>query len=479
MPDVANDKRSEFKIALVADTDTNEEKNEFRIVIFKEKKEEPNNKNDKKDINNIQRARFEIMSLAEQYILYKKNKKFSIHLFAASILVLIFAEAMGQLLRTAEKTGTAGHIGGIFSGIVGTGSLIGAFLTFGTNIYNKKKEEQLDCTPKVNDKDLKPMFIPISNDILKEMDDFKVTIYDMMYSICEEILINRKKERVIAYYAKYLKRKNDSLSLENYVGLAFIVISFLYILLVPVLLTLVYMSDFKDFFDHQTDRSLRNSIMLVGEVLAGFVIFYRTFDLFDYSPYSWRHFRFPPKRRCGLDRYVVMFLLFHLIIYICLFIPILIMYFITLITGTKKITLLTDDADDTDDTGDDGVNPSSDGIFICCWPFRSRTVENNNMNGEEKCCVCTKYYNFHCFKILSLSLPAKDEHIIRNILNGNLEGLKEEMPSRNDIEGLQGSNSTRKILERLKEVVPSEENNNINGSNDSEKEMMPTEKMNV
>ena len=242
---------------------------------------EQNKQNKPKNKYKIQRVRFEIMDLTEQYLLFKKNKKLVYSLIGASILVFIFGIVSGMLLKTVKETNSAVRIGAIFSGLISASTAIGAITTIVARNYSKKVE--LNSLPDVTKDGFKPMFTYISDDILEKMDDLvkKVDLekkIGLEKKVDLETMDNSHKEkeqenRLIAYYIKYLKRKNNTLTFENRFGISCIVLSFLYIILVPIFLTLIYISNNNDFLDHDTDRTLRHSIMLVGEIWAGFVLF--------------------------------------------------------------------------------------------------------------------------------------------------------------------------------------------------------------
>ncbi|GES98048.1 hypothetical protein RCL_jg16311.t1 [Rhizophagus clarus] len=323
------------------------------------------------DDKKIQEARFGIISLNEQYLLFEKNHKLRRNVIAASILVFIISIVMGKLLKMVEETDSANNVGSLFSGLVSAGGLIGTIM--GAATYNYAQKRKVDSMPNVTDKAFKPMFLYISDNILKEMAKF-IKPYD------KGDKKNNDEKYFITCHIKKLKRKNDVLSLENYIGIFSIIISFLYIILTPVFLTLIYSTSNHNYkLDPATDRILRHSIMIVGEILLGFVFFYSiSSSLFDI---------YTSRKNSQKELYSSWIIKLILYCYtLIFFIPIIFLAIFSHLTRMKKVR------------------------FKCS-------------SGKNK---STQYSHFLCFRFLCLLLSPNDEFIIKSILNGNINYLEAE-----------------------------------------------------
>ncbi|GBB96977.1 hypothetical protein RclHR1_02890004 [Rhizophagus clarus] len=291
------------------------------------------------DDKKIQEARFGIISLNEQYLLFEKNHKLRRNVIAASILVFIISIVMGKLLKMVEETDSANNVGSLFSGLVSAGGLIGTIM--GAATYNYAQKRKVDSMPNVTDKAFKPMFLYISDNILKEMAKF-IKPYD------KGDKKNNDEKYFITCHIKKLKRKNDVLSLENYI-------------------------------DPATDRILRHSIMIVGEILLGFVFFYSiSSSLFDI---------YTSRKNSQKELYSSWIIKLILYCYtLIFFIPIIFLAIFSHLTRMKKVR------------------------FKCS-------------SGKNK---STQYSHFLCFRFLCLLLSPNDEFIIKSILNGNINYLEAE-----------------------------------------------------
>ncbi|GBC04970.1 hypothetical protein RclHR1_05980008 [Rhizophagus clarus] len=166
----------------------------------------------KDDEEIIQKVRLEIINLDKHYLVFKKNHNLRRSIIAVSTLVCIIGIVMGQLLGMAKETGSADRLGGLFSGFASASGLIGSIVGFAT--FNVAQKKKLDSSPDMTKESFKPMYLYISDNILKKIGDF---IEPYRYGVKHEPKGN--DEYFITYYIKRLKRKNDILRLENYIAI--------------------------------------------------------------------------------------------------------------------------------------------------------------------------------------------------------------------------------------------------------------------